>query len=164
MYVRTQARQALVAAQKEAIMTDAIRPYNAVLSSAWRVGHAVACVIALAGAGWAGNEALRGSRFLLGATLLAAFGIIVPCLRTVWNPNAPVPEPLAGRFWLGGRIVTGAFIVIALGGLLFAIADAGVHSLLRTGSLSLAVVLVAFQTRLVVRRRTGQSQPVGDER
>lgn len=129
----------------------------------WRVGYAVACVIALAGAGWVGNEALRGSRFLLGAALLAAFGIIVPCLRTVWNPNAPVPELLAGRFWLGGRIILGVLAVFALGGLLFAIADARLHSLPRTGSLSLAVVLVAYQARLAVRRRTGHSptHPVG---
>lgn len=132
----------------------------------WRVGYAVACVIALAGAGWVGNEALRGSRLLLGAALLAAFGIIVPCLRTVWNPNAPVPNPFAGRFQLMGRVATGAFVVFALGGLLFAIADAGVHSLPRTGSLSLAVVFVVSQARLVVRGRQGHSptQPTGQGR
>ncbi len=132
----------------------------------WRVGYAVACVIALAGAGWVGNEALRGSRFLLGAALLAAFGIIVPCLRTVWNPNAPVPNLFSGRFWLLGRVATGALIVIALGGLLVAIVDAGVHSLLRTGSLSLAVLFVASQARLVVRGRVEHSanQPIGEGR
>jgi hypothetical protein len=123
----------------------------------WRVGYAVACVIALAGAGWVGNEALRGSHFLLGAALLAAFGIIVPCLRTAWNPNAPVPSLLAGRFWLVGRVATGAVVVLALGGLLFAIADAGLRSLPRTGSLSLAVVFVVSQARLVVRGRGGHS-------